>query len=87
MLRALYKNFQIFTPAYDFFRIDLFYDKVVLIINMVRFALLSGKTVNSRQKKRYASRLETTRVIKIQTGNGRVQSGIDDKYGSPTVKE
>ena len=36
---------------------------------------LSGKTKNFRQKKRYASRLETASVKKIVTENGRVRYG------------
>ena len=37
------------------------------------FDFFSGKTVNFRKKKRYASRLETASVIKILTENGRVR--------------
>ena len=45
------------------------------------FDFFSGKTENFRQKKRYASRLETASVIKIVTENGRVRYGTL-RYGT-----
>jgi hypothetical protein len=42
---------------------------------VLAFEFFSGKTENFRQKKRYASRLETASVIKIVTENGRVRYG------------
>jgi hypothetical protein len=55
---------------------------------MVRaFDFFSRKTENFRQKKWYASRLETASMINILTENGSVtvRYGVVDKIGLPTV--